>query len=92
MPTPNADIRAFTSLLFNISCKKEKESQEGHIEVIVNEDIPQNPSLSLRFEEDLVISKEGWWPADVAVDDEENIYIFGEAEKFIYKFDYQGNI
>lgn len=80
-----------SSLLFNISCKKEKESQEGDIEIIVNEDIPQNPSLSLRFEEDLVISKEGWWPADVVVDDEENIYIFGEAEKFIYKFDYQGN-
>jgi len=80
-----------SSLLFNISCKKEKEAQEGDIEVIVNEDKPQNPFFSLKFEEDLSISKKGWWPADVAVDDEENIYIFGEAENFIYKFDSQGN-
>ncbi len=77
--------------LFNISCRKEKESQEGDTEIIVNEDAPQNPSLSLRFEENLSITREGWWPADVVVDDEENIYVFGEAENFIYKFDSQGN-
>jgi len=79
------------SSLFCISCKKEKESQEGDVKVVINEDVPQNPSLSLRFEEDLSITKEGWWPANVAVDDEENIYVFGEAENFIYKFDSNGD-
>jgi len=79
------------SSLFNVSCEKEKKVQEeGNIEVIINEDKPQNPSLSLKFEEDLSITKEGWFPVDVAVDDEENLYVFGEYEMFIYKFDAQG--
>ena len=80
-----------SSLLFNISCANKKEARDGDIEIITNEDTPQNPSLSLRFEEDLSITRGGWWPAEVAVDDEENIYVFGEAENFIYKFDSHGN-
>ncbi len=80
-----------SSLLFNILCKKEKESRESDIDIVINENNPQNPSLSLRFEKNLSITREGWWLADVAVDNEENIYVFGEAEMFIYKFDSQGN-
>lgn len=76
-------------LSFNISC--EKETQEGDIEVIINESKPLNPSFSLKFEEDLSITEEGWYPVDIAVDDEENIYVFGEKEMFIYKYDSQGN-
>jgi hypothetical protein len=79
------------SLLFNFSCRKEKESQEGDIEVVINENNPQNPSLSLRFEENLSITREGWLPVDIAVDDEENIYVFGAFEKSIYKFNSQGS-
>lgn len=80
------------SLLFNVSCEKEKKVQEeGNIEVIINEGKPQNPSLSLKFEEDLSITEEGWYPVEFAIDDEENIYVFGEKEMFIYKYDSQGN-
>lgn len=76
----------------NISCRKGKEEkEEGFVKVIANEGRPQNPSLSLTFVEDLSIKKDGWWPADVAVDDEGNIYAFGEKELFIYKFDSRGN-
>jgi hypothetical protein len=78
------------SSLFYISCKKEKESHQGDIEVVINENIPQDSSPSLRFEENLSITRKGWWPTDVAVDDEGNIYAFGEKELFIYKFDSRG--
>jgi len=78
--------------VLNISCQKGKEEKEAvDVKVITNEGRPQNPSLSLIFVEDLSIKKEGWWPAEIEVDDEENIYVFGEAEMFIYKFDSQGN-
>lgn len=76
----------------NISCQEIKgKKEEGDVKVIINEGNPQNPSLSLIFKEDLSITKKGWWPADIAVDNKGNVYVFGEAEKFIYKFDSQGN-
>jgi len=76
----------------NIPCQKIKgKKEEGNVKVIINKGDPQNPSLSLIFKEDLSITKKGWWPADIAVDNEGIIYVFGEGEKFIYKFDPQGN-
>jgi len=79
-----------------ISCQRERKEGEHQAKKtegleIINEGRPQNPSLSLTFEEDLSITKEGWFPAALAVDDDGNIYVFGEAEMFIYKFDSQGN-
>lgn len=78
--------------VLNISCQKGKEEkEEGYVKVITNEGRPQNPSLSLTFVENLSITKEGWLPAEIEVDDEDNIYVFVETEMSIYKFDALGN-
>lgn len=78
-----------------ISCQKAKDTQKSdeaaELQVVVNEDNPQNPGLSLKFEEELSLTKEGWWPSKVLVDDEGNIYVSQVKENLIYKFDYQGN-
>ena len=59
--------------------------------VVVNEEEPLKQKSSITFIEDLVLTKEGWYPSNIAVDDAGSIYVFGEAVKFITKFDSQGN-
>ncbi|UCC40578.1 MAG: hypothetical protein JSV96_03790 [Candidatus Aminicenantes bacterium] len=78
-----------------ISCQKAKNTKKSNeateLQVVVNGDNPQNPDLSLKFEEELSLTKEGWWPSKILVDDEGNIYVSQVKENVIYKFDSQGN-
>ena len=84
---------AMTILTF--SCQEGKNTQNSKeaedLHVIVNKNRPENPALSLKFEEDLSLTREGWWPSKVLVDDEENIYVSQVKGNMIYKFDSKGN-
>jgi len=61
------------------------------MKIVVNEDKPQTTALLLEFEPDLSLTKEGWWPSQILVDDSENIYVAQDNESTIFKFDSFGN-
>lgn len=77
-------------LLF-VSCQSDKSSDLQDSLEVINEEEPLYQKSVISFIEDLVITKEGWFPSNIAVDDVGNIYVFGQAENFIIKFDSLGN-
>ena len=78
-----------------VGCQKGKKAQKRikaeDIDIVINEDSPKNPSLSAKFEEDLSLTREGWWPSQILVDDKGNLFILEEKKNVIYEFDPQGN-
>lgn len=74
-----------------VSCQSNKSAENDGIVEVVNEEEPLLNESSITFVEDLVITKEGWYPNNIAVDDSGSIYVFGKAENSIIKFDSQGN-
>lgn len=65
-----------------LSCQKEEnvlsnspQDVDG-FEVITNENVPGMTEMDLVFEENLSITKEGWWPQHLFIDEEDNIYVY----------------
>lgn len=83
-------VSALILFLF-VSCQSDKFPDPQDSLVVINEEEPLYQESFISFIEDLVITKEGWFPSNIAVDDVGNIYVFGQAEKFIIKFDSHGN-
>lgn len=61
------------------------------LEVKYNDDKPQNTKILTSFNQDLSITKEGWWPLQFQVDNEGNIFIcYGRNPKYISKYNKEG--
>lgn len=84
-------ISTILVFLLLVSCQSDRSVENENTEVIINEEEPLLQESPITFIEDLVLTKEGWYPSNIAVDDAGNIYVFGEAVKFITKFDSRGN-
>ena len=82
------------TVLFS-SCRKGNEkaikkvkTADGFV-VIENEREPHCVDINLRYEEDLSITEEGWWPWELLVD-EEYIYVLAEKENQMKKYNHDG--
>ena len=86
----------------NLSCRKtegpkgkeagvKKVQPAQEMKIVVNEDKPQTNGLLMEYEPDLSLTKEGWWPAQILVDDSENIYVAQDNDSMICKFDSFGH-
>lgn len=88
---------------FLISCKQQKSEWQGTIEevdgvtVVRNPDEPYYGELIFNLEEDLIIGREDdenfqfYRAYNLAVDNEDNIYVVDSGNKRIQKFDKNGN-
>jgi len=84
----------------SMACRKSKESaaqnevrrirSNRNMQVVTNENEPRQTGLLLRFEEDLSLIKEGWWPAQIRVDSEGNISVLQPEENSLCQFNSQG--
>jgi len=76
-----------------ISCNKKNSGSDNtdQAAVITNEK-PTNPIVTLKFCEELCLSEQGWWPANMLVDDGGNIYVFGEVENSVHKYNAEGEL
>jgi len=84
-------VTSILTFFLSVSCQSDKSLENENVAVIINEEEPLLQESPITFIEDLVITKEGWYPGNIAVDDEGNIYVFGQAENFIIKFDSKGD-
>jgi len=84
-------------ICFVLSCQKENNdllnsSQDvDGFEVIINENVSGMPEMGLLFEQDLTITEEGWWPQNLFIDEEDNIYVYtADGPIYLIKYNIRG--